>query len=112
MWRAEILSRANFHRQKSSKDSYQARCKTCNQASVLKWQAENRDKYLTAQRANTTGGPAELTRDAAGLNSICSPVRWMPGSYPAAGARLSWARATGGRPARSWLSRVRCAWSA
>jgi hypothetical protein len=41
-------------RQQSSKDGYQARCKSCNQASVLKWQAENREQYLAAQRAKTS----------------------------------------------------------
>ncbi len=56
----KILSPGNFHRQKSSKDGYQARCKSCNQASVLKWQAENREQYLAAQRAKTRKQREEL----------------------------------------------------
>ncbi len=50
----KTLSPENFHRKKSSKDGFQSRCKSCNQSSVLKWQAENRETCLTAQRAKTS----------------------------------------------------------
>jgi hypothetical protein len=57
--------------------------------------------------------PDDAFRFAQSVPGACrASGRPDPSDQPAAGERLSRARATGARPARSRLSRVRCAWSA
>ena len=39
-----------WHRQRSSADGFQGRCKGCNTAQVREWQEKNPERYLRAQR--------------------------------------------------------------
>ena len=49
-----------WHRRQSSPDGFQARCKSCNNAAVKKWQEDNRPRYLQTQREHVSPLRAEI----------------------------------------------------
>ncbi len=54
------LTAEYWHRQRSSADGFQSRCKACNISAVKKWQEDNRDRYLITQRAHVSPLRAEM----------------------------------------------------
>ena len=54
---------ADFHRFKHSADGFKSRCKPCNSADSVKWQQENKDKYL-ARYKNWASNNRDKTRAA------------------------------------------------
>jgi hypothetical protein len=56
------LTAKYWHRNRSSADGYQARCKACNIKAVREWQDANRDRYLASQQGRVRVHPlrAEL----------------------------------------------------
>jgi hypothetical protein len=54
------LSARYWHRQRSSPDGLQPRCKECNISAVRKWQAANRKRYLATQQAYVKPLRAEM----------------------------------------------------
>ena len=54
------LTTKYWHRQKSSADGFQSRCKGCNIKAVRAWQEKNRDRYLQTQREHANPLRAEL----------------------------------------------------
>jgi hypothetical protein len=92
----EEKSLEDFHKKSAAKDGRQSQCKVCNTARVVKWQAENSERYVTSwQKYNaatgygfkkrakkyglTTDELQSMIDDSGGVCKICElpPNKWL-----------------------------------